>query len=81
MLIGECTVEDTLHKDVVNGVDIIPANVDLAAVEIELIDMEKKEFVLRNAIAGIRFILKKNPYTKDVEIPKYLDDISSIVNY
>ena len=34
-----------------------------------------------NAIAGIRFILKKNPYTKDVEIPKYLDDISSIVNY
>ena len=54
LLIGECTVEEALHKDVVDGVDIIPANVDLAAVEIELIDMEKKEFILRDAIASIR---------------------------
>ena len=54
LLIGECTVEDALYKDVIDNVDIIPSNVDLAAVEIELIDMEKKEFILRTAIDTIR---------------------------
>ena len=54
LLIGECKVEEAIYKDVVEGVDIIPANVDLAAVEIELIDMEEKEFILKKAIDGIR---------------------------
>ena len=54
LLIGECSVEEALHKNVVDGVDIIPANVDLAAVEIELIDMPEKEFILRKAVDKIR---------------------------
>ncbi len=54
LLIGECKVEEAIYKDVVEGVDIIPANVDLAAVEIELIDMEEKEFILKKAIDEIR---------------------------
>ncbi len=54
LLIGECEVEEALYKDVVDGVDIIPSNVNLAAVEIELIDMEKKEYILKNAVESIR---------------------------
>jgi chromosome partitioning protein len=54
LLIGECEVEEALYKDVVDGVDIIPSNVNLAAVEIELIDMEKKEYILKNAVEKIR---------------------------
>ena len=54
LLIGECEVEEALYKDVVDGVDIIPSNVNLAAVEIELIDMEKKEYILKNAVENIR---------------------------
>ncbi|WP_026509002.1 MULTISPECIES: ParA family protein [unclassified Butyrivibrio] len=54
LLIGECKVNDALYKDVVDGVDIIPSNVNLAAVEIELIDMEEKEFILKKAIEKIR---------------------------
>ena len=54
LLIGECSVEDALYKDVVDGVDIIPSNVNLAAVEVELIDMEDKEFILRRAVDSIR---------------------------
>lgn len=54
LLIGQADVEDVLIKNVVDGLDIIPANVDLAAVEIELIDMEEKEYVLKKAIEKIR---------------------------
>lgn len=54
LLIGQADVEDVLIKNVVVGLDIIPANVDLAAVEIELIDMEEKEYILKNAIEKIR---------------------------
>ncbi|WP_026524501.1 MULTISPECIES: ParA family protein [unclassified Butyrivibrio] len=54
LLIGQADVEDVLIKNVVDGLDIIPANVDLAAVEIELIDMEEKEYILKNAIEKIR---------------------------
>ncbi len=54
LLIGECEVEEALYKDVIDGVDIIPSNVNLAAVEIELIDMEKKEYILKNAVESIR---------------------------
>jgi chromosome partitioning protein len=54
LLIGQADVEDVLIKNVVDGLDIIPANVDLAAVEIELIDMEEKEYILKNAIQKIR---------------------------
>lgn len=54
LLIGECKVTDALYKNVVDGVDIIPSNVNLAAVEIELIDMEEKEFILKKSIDTIR---------------------------
>ncbi|WP_026492692.1 MULTISPECIES: ParA family protein [unclassified Butyrivibrio] len=54
LLIGECEVNDALYKNVVDGVDIIPSNVNLAAVEIELIDMEEKEFILKKSIDTIR---------------------------
>ena len=54
LLIGECTANDALNKEVVENVDIIPSNVNLAAVEIELIDIEEKEFILKKAVASIR---------------------------
>ena len=54
LLLGECPVNECIIKDVVPGVSIIPSNVNLAAVEIELLDTDKKEFVLKNEIDWIR---------------------------
>jgi len=54
LMLGECSVGECLLQDVVPNVSLIPANVNLAAVEIELIDAEKKEFILRNEIDYIR---------------------------
>jgi len=57
LMIGECSIEDAIQKNVVedlDGVDIIPSNVNLAAVEIELIDADQKEFILREAISKVK---------------------------
>ena len=54
LMLGECSIGECLLTDVIPGVSLIPANVNLAAVEIELIDAEKKEFILRNEIDYIR---------------------------
>ncbi len=53
LLIGDITTDEAITKEVAKNVDIIPANVDLAAVEIELIDAEDKEYILRNAIKDV----------------------------
>ncbi len=54
MIIGESDVEEVIHKNTIENLDILPSNVDLSAVEIEMIDVENKEFVVRNAIQKIR---------------------------
>ncbi len=54
LMIGECDTKDAIQKDVVDGVDIIPSNVNLAAVEIELIDTDQKEYILREAISKVK---------------------------
>ncbi len=57
LMIGECSIDEAIQKDVVedlDGVDIIPSNVNLAAVEIELIDADQKEFILREAISKVK---------------------------
>jgi len=54
LLLGECSVQDCVIKDAYEGVAIIPSNVNLAAVEIELVDAEKREFILKKEIDWIR---------------------------
>ena len=54
MIIGESDVEKVIHKDTIENLDILPSNVDLSAVEIEMIDVENKEFVVKNSIQKIR---------------------------
>jgi len=54
LILGECGIEDCLIKDVIEGVTILPSNVNLAAAEIELIGVEKKEFILKNEVDWIK---------------------------
>lgn len=54
MIIGEADVEEVIHKNNIENLDILPSNVDLSAVEIEMIDVENKEFVVKNSIQKIR---------------------------
>ena len=54
LLLDECTVNEAILRDIYPGVDMIPSNINLAAAEIELIGIEYKEFILRDALDYIR---------------------------
>lgn len=47
LILGECSVHECIIRDVIDNVSIIPSNVNLAAAEIELIGVDKKEFILK----------------------------------
>ncbi|MCQ2497818.1 MAG: AAA family ATPase [Lachnospiraceae bacterium] len=54
LFIGENTIKETIIPNVFETVSIIPANVNLAAVEIELIGTEKKEFIIKEEVDYIK---------------------------
>ena len=54
MIIGESDVEEVIDHGTIDNLDILPSNVDLSAVEIELIDVDNKEFIVKDAIQKIR---------------------------
>lgn len=54
MIIGEADVEEVIHRETSENLDVLPSNVNLSAVEIEMIDVEDKEFVVRNAIQKVK---------------------------
>ena len=54
MIIGECDLKDCLIENVLDHLAVLPSNVNLSGAEIELIGIERKEFVLRDAVREIR---------------------------
>jgi chromosome partitioning protein len=54
LMIGESTIGDCIIKNVFRDMDLIPTSVDLAAAEIELIGVERKEFILKDEIDFIK---------------------------
>ena len=59
LILEECTINDCIITDVIPNVSVIPSNVNLAAAEIELIGVDSKEFILRNAVD---FVVDKYDY-------------------
>ena len=54
LLLGECSMEDSLTESVCENLTVVPSNINLAAAEIELIGTENKEFILRDAVSSIK---------------------------
>lgn len=54
LILGECSVQDCIIKDVAPNVSLLPSNVNLAAAEIELIDEARKEYILKKEIDWIK---------------------------
>ncbi len=54
LILGECSVQECLLKNVIERVSVIPSNVNLAAAEIELIGVEKKEYILKNEVDWVK---------------------------
>ena len=54
LVLGECTISDCIIKSVVENVSVVPANVNFAAADIDLIGVEKKEYILKNEVDYVR---------------------------
>ena len=54
MILGEVDIETVICKDAIENLDVLPANVDLSAAEIELIGVEDKEYIVHNQVEKIR---------------------------
>ena len=54
LLIGESNVEQVICKNVFENLDVLPTNIDLSGAEIELLDADNKQFILRDKISEIR---------------------------
>lgn len=54
LLLGEAETKDTIIKNVVDNVDLIPSNMNLSGAEIELVDLEDKEFILKKITDKLR---------------------------
>lgn len=54
MMLGECTVEESIIKDVLENLDVMPSNVNLAGAEIDLIGVDEREYILQKAMEKVR---------------------------
>lgn len=54
LIMGDCTVEDCILKEILPNVSVLPSNVNLAAAEIELIGVNDKDFILKNEIDWVK---------------------------
>lgn len=54
LLEHNCTANEVIQKTSATNVDIIPSHIDLVAIEIELVNMEEREYMLKQAIEPVR---------------------------
>ena len=50
LLLGECTLQDAIKKTAIEHLDVLPANHDLIGAEVELLNVENREYCLRNIV-------------------------------
>ena len=54
LIIGEAEIDEVIQKNVMDNLDVIPTNINLSAAEIELIGIDDKEYIVRNAVHKIK---------------------------
>lgn len=54
LMLNECSVEECTISEVLPNLSVLPTNVNLAAAEIELIDADRKEYILKNELDWVK---------------------------
>ncbi|HPJ14784.1 MAG TPA: AAA family ATPase [Spirochaetota bacterium] len=54
VLIGEIQIEDAIHHTEFPNLDIVPSNIHLSGAQVDMMELENKEFKMRDAISKIR---------------------------
>ena len=53
IIAGDCKVYEAIQKTEIEGLDIIPANLDLAGAEVELVYMKSRESKIKDLLSGL----------------------------
>lgn len=56
MLLGENSLEEVIRDTMIEGLRLLPSNVNLAGAEIELIGYDEREFILKKVLEVYRFV-------------------------
>lgn len=54
LMLGEASIDDCIYKSVMDDLDVIPSNVNLAGAEIDLIDIDDREYILKKIINSLK---------------------------
>jgi chromosome partitioning protein len=54
LMIGECTVRESLQTTNIDNLFLMPSDINLAGAEIELLGINEKEYILKNEVDYIR---------------------------
>ena len=54
LMLDQCTIRESMQNTVMEGLQIIPSNVNLAGAEIELLGINDKEYILKNTVDYIK---------------------------
>ncbi len=54
LIIGKVDIEDCICKNVYENLDVLPSNINLSAVEIELIGVDNKEYIIKSEVEKVK---------------------------
>lgn len=53
LILDECEIDDCIIENVIDNLNILPSNVNLAGAEIDLIGVDSREYILKNKISAL----------------------------
>ncbi len=56
LIMGECYVEEAVINTCVDGLKLLPSNINLAGAEIELADKEEREYILKGILSNLKYL-------------------------
>tara|TARA_S200000501_G_scaffold344774_1_gene356808 strand:+ start:100 stop:861 length:762 start_codon:yes stop_codon:yes gene_type:complete len=54
LILNKCIPRDAIIKTSSPNLDLIPANIDLVAIEIELVDVDKREYIFKDVLKSVK---------------------------
>ncbi len=54
LMLGEASIDDCIYKSVMDDLNVIPSNVNLAGAEIDLIDIDDREYILKKIVNSLK---------------------------
>ena len=54
LMLGEASIDDCIYKSVMDDLNVIPSNVNLAGAEIDLIDIDDREYILKKIVSSLK---------------------------